>query len=139
MESPLTEPDAPEPEDDDEDADVEEDYHAPKPKPKAKQATDKPPPRKRGPQAAKRPKTAKATTGAASKPKKATGARRGRKPAAGVTFDAEQVAKDTKISNDNSLFSAYVLRVVMTRFIYASYRRDNEPIGRVAVDRGGLP
>ncbi|KAJ3533797.1 hypothetical protein NM688_g7233 [Phlebia brevispora] len=102
--SSLSELDASEPEE--RDADVEEDYTAPKRKHKTKQAVDKPPPKKRGPPAAKRPKTNKPGPAASSKTKKSTGAKRGRKPATGAAFDAEQVAKDTKILNDNVLFNA---------------------------------
>ena len=98
---------------DDADADGEGDYTAPKSsQPKKKRAAkepapppaaEKPPPKKRG-----RP----AGTGKPRAPKVAAiptikARRRPRKGAA--EFDAEQVAKETKIANDNPLFSKRVL------------------------------
>lgn len=102
--SPLSEVEA---SDAEENADVEEDYTTPKRKPKMKQSSDKPPPKKRGrPPAVKKAKTTKTTTASSSKPRKPPTGKRGRKPANGANFDADQVAKDTKIANDNTLFSA---------------------------------
>lgn len=59
----------------------------------------------KGPPTVKRSRTAKA----AAAPKiPGTGARRGRKPkATGDAFDADKVAKEAKINNDNVLFSTY--------------------------------
>jgi hypothetical protein len=96
--------------DSEEDADIDEeaDYAAPKPsqprkKPAEKAATpaaaEKPPPKKRGrPPGPGKPRAPRA---AAIPQVKAR--RRPRKGAA--EFDAEQVAKETKINNDNPLFS----------------------------------
>ncbi|THH30478.1 hypothetical protein EUX98_g3693 [Antrodiella citrinella] len=103
-----------EPEDEEEsgheDADNEEDFAGPKPKPVTKRkakALAKP----KGPPAAKKPRTTKASAKVklppAPKAKRGTGKTRGKKTAVdGVTFDAEQVAKDTKIAGDNALFNA---------------------------------
>lgn len=91
------------------DNDDDEVYRAPKPKPKTTmptrkgkgKATTKP----RGPPPAKKPRTAKTAT---QKVSKAT-VRRSKKPKGGEdAFDAAQVAKETKISNDNPLFSMYL-------------------------------
>jgi len=109
--------DASDADDADNDDDEDEGYHAPKGKatpstggstrkgkakasPKAKPAAAT---------AAKKPRTEKAIA-TAPKPPKGT-SRRGRKPkdvtADGVMYDAEQVARDTKVAGDNPLFSTF--------------------------------
>ncbi|KAI0074611.1 hypothetical protein K474DRAFT_1765478 [Panus rudis PR-1116 ss-1] len=107
-------------EDDDsspEDADAEgegEEFVASKAKPKTQRKGKASAKDSTGPPPAKKVRVAKTT-----RPKKTTlpkvpkapGAKRGRKPKAaaatnGVEFNAEQVAKDTKISSDNALFNA---------------------------------
>lgn len=100
--------DPPDPED--EDADGEEDYVAPKSSQPKKKAADKvpagaaadakPAPKKRGrPPGTGKPRAPKTIAGAAGKP------RRGRPRKGAAEFDAEQVAKETNITNDNPLFS----------------------------------
>jgi len=101
---------------DNDDDDEDEGYHAPKGKatPSAGGSTRKgkakasPKVKPAAATAAKKPRTEKATA-AAPKPPKGT-ARRGRKhkdmTADGVVYDAEQVARDTKVAGDNPLFSA---------------------------------
>ena len=94
-------------EDNEEDADGEAAYTAPKASQPKKKVVDKPaaasgekpPPKKRGrPPGTGKPRPPKATALAPLKLRQ-----RPRKRAAG--FDAEQVAKETKINNDNTLFS----------------------------------
>ena len=78
-----------------------DDYRAPKLKAAPRRAKSKATAKTKGPPPAKKPRVAKAT---GSKPKTAT--RRGRKPKEGENaYDAAQVAKDTKITADNPLFS----------------------------------
>ena len=103
-------PDAEPPESEDEEADGEEDYTVPKStQPKKKQGekdADTPPVAKpaikrgRGrPPGTGKPRAPKAVVGTGAKP------RRGRPRKGAGDFDAEQVARDTKIINDNPLFS----------------------------------
>lgn len=89
-------------EDDVDDADdEEEDYRAPKPKTISK-SPSKPASKPKGPRPSKKPRVTKAQV---QKPTKTT-MKRGRKPKEGDdAYDAEQVAKDTKIAADNPLFS----------------------------------
>lgn len=91
--------------DDDERSEEEgEEYRAPKVK-KTSASPDKVKTKPKGAPAPKRPRTAKGPT--VPKPV-GTGARRGRKPkATGDAFDADKVAKEAKINNDNALFSMY--------------------------------
>ena len=87
--------------DDEDDADQdEEEYKSPKAKPTAgRKGKGKSSPKKKAGPPAKKPRAEKATT-----LKLAT--RKGRKLKEGQdTYDPEQVAKDTKISADNPLFS----------------------------------
>ncbi len=100
---------------DEDEAEVEEgDYHAPKPPGKS--------PTKRKTKAAAAPKKPRAPKGTGNKritvkpagpPKhRKTGARKGKQLAAGEgEFDAEKVARDSKIAGDNALFSKTVPRV----------------------------
>jgi cohesin complex subunit SA-1/2 len=91
----------------DEEADVEDEegeegYESAKPKPVRKPKAKAPPKDKPAP-APKKPREPKTTTRKAGK----IPARRGRKVKDGEdTYDAEQVARDTKIAADNPLFSA---------------------------------
>ncbi|KAH8097102.1 hypothetical protein BXZ70DRAFT_1009416 [Cristinia sonorae] len=113
-----SEPLQPEPEESEseqEEDDHEEEFAAPKQKAAAKRrgkATAKPGPKPKGPPAAKKPRTTKASEKVKLPPvpkaKRAPGKPRGKKAAVGEVeeFDAEQVAKDTKISGDNALFNA---------------------------------
>ncbi|KAG5641552.1 hypothetical protein DXG03_004787 [Asterophora parasitica] len=105
--------DAPDPDDDEgrleddaDDADgEEEEFRAPKPKKQAKKSQARPPatPKVKGPPPAKKPRVTKAAAGKVAK----TTTRRGRKPKEGEdAHDAAQVAKDTKIADDNPLFNA---------------------------------
>lgn len=99
----MSEPEAADAADDD--ADIEEDYSAPKFKLKAKPQEksalpDNITPKRRGRPPGKKTKVNKTVPATVAKPRKAR-ARKG-----GANFDAEQVAKDTKITNDNPLFSA---------------------------------
>ncbi|KAI0089427.1 hypothetical protein BDY19DRAFT_1070111 [Irpex rosettiformis] len=104
--SELTESDNPDANNDD--ADVEEDYSAPKSKPKlkAKGSLPKPAPapgaqpKRRGRPPGKKPRMTITKVPGPPKLRK----QRARKGGAG--FDAEQVAKETKITNDNPLFNA---------------------------------
>lgn len=92
-------------EDDEHEEEEGEEYHAPKAK-KTSASPDKAKSKAKakGPSTVKRPRTAKA---AAAPKVPGTGARRGRKPkVAGDVFDADKVAKEAKINNDNVLFSA---------------------------------
>ncbi len=107
---PLSEDSDHAPADDEGDAE-EGDFHAPKPpgksgtkrKPKAPTAPKKP----RAPKGTA-PKRAAAKPAGPPKPKK-TAARKGKQPAgAEGEFDAEKVAKDSKIAADNALFSAWL-------------------------------
>ena len=85
-----------------------QDYHAPKPKTAPRKGKSKMSAKTKGPPPAKKPRVAKAT---GSKPPKTT-ARRSRKPKEGDdTYDAVQVAKDTKIAADNPLFSTFLKRL----------------------------
>ncbi|KAI0342546.1 hypothetical protein BDW22DRAFT_1357931 [Trametopsis cervina] len=99
--SDIDSPDA-----DDEEGGAEEDFSAPKAKAKGKPSQAKAassanvPPKRRGRPPGKKPRTAPFITNTATKPRK-TRARRG-----GKTFDAAQVAQETKITNDNPLFNA---------------------------------
>ena len=89
---------------DESDADQDEEYQSPKAKATTagRKGKVKSPPKKKAGPAAKKPRTEKA---AMSKILKAS-TRKGRKPKEGEdTYDPEQVAKDTKISADNPLFS----------------------------------
>ncbi|KAI0703063.1 hypothetical protein BC835DRAFT_1319789 [Cytidiella melzeri] len=100
--SELSDVDTPEARDDDED--VGQDYSAPKAKPKVKTSQ-----RKSSPAANEPPKRRGRPPGKKLRITKVPGAPRTRKPRArkgGVAFDAEQVAKETKITNDNPLFNA---------------------------------
>ena len=100
-----------------EDGDDEgEEEEAPKQKPKTKGKRKTSDSISKGPPVPKKPRTVKATVvkkiSTIPKPKKTPGAPRGRKKAAGANgaeFNAEQVAKDAKISSDNALFSEYTL------------------------------
>ncbi|KAH9947828.1 hypothetical protein B0H21DRAFT_821509 [Amylocystis lapponica] len=103
------------------DEEPEEDYEAATPKPKAapkpKRKPKGPPPTKKprtakAPAAPKKPTTkssvSKANVPKAPRPRKVA-TRRGKQPAADAgEFDAEKVAKDTKISGDNALFNAII-------------------------------
>lgn len=81
-----------------------EEYPAPKAK-KTSASPDKAKGKAKATSTVKRPRTAKA---AATPKAPVTGARRGRKPkVAGDAFDADKVAKEAKINNDNVLFSAH--------------------------------
>ena len=103
--SELTESDASDANPDE--ADVEEDYSVPKPKPKAKPKLSQPKPaaatdgqpKRKGRPPGKKPRMTITKIPGPPKPRK----QRARKGGAG--FDAEQVAKETKITNDNPLFS----------------------------------
>ncbi|KZT65182.1 hypothetical protein DAEQUDRAFT_716862 [Daedalea quercina L-15889] len=101
-------------------AEMGDEFDAPKAKPKATAKTKRkarepkdpnatPVAKKpRVPKKAAAPKTAKSTVPRPPKPLK-TGARRGRRPATDATeFDAEQVAKETKISADIAMFNAII-------------------------------
>lgn len=136
--------DAEPPEPEDEDADGEEDYTAPRlsqlkkkqvetnaaitpaTKPAAKRGRGRPP----GPG---KPRAPKATTIAGAKPRKA----RARKGAG--EFDAEQVARDTKIANDNPLFSEYCLLFSQLRSNLNCLRCCHESFCRTPVHGGRLP
>lgn len=65
----------------------------------------KPPARRGRPPGTGKPRAPKATTSAAAKPRK------GRQRKGAAEFDADQVAKETKIPNDNALFSEYSERI----------------------------
>ena len=96
---------------------MEDEFDAPKLKAKTPSKTKRKPKEQKEVttnSAPKKPRTAKKTT--APRPAKSTlpkppkpakaGGRRGRRPAAdSAEFDAEQVAKETKISGDNAIFS----------------------------------
>ena len=98
--------------DEDEEADVEEDYTAPKSSQPKKRPTEKAPaaaagdakaaPKKRGrPPGTGKPRAPKTISAVVGK------ARRGRPRKGAAEFDAEQVAKETNITNDNPLFSEW--------------------------------
>lgn len=91
------------------DADEEGDgYEAPKSKSTAaaRKTKSKGSPKSKGAPAARKPRTEKTTVTKVPKPT----ARKGRRVKEGEdNYDAEQVAKDTKISADNPLFSEYKL------------------------------
>ena len=98
-------------------ADDEEEFSGPKPKANAKRkgkAPAKTSTKVKGPPPPKKPRTtkqsAKVKLPPAPKAKRGSGKGKGKKGAVngvdGAGFDAEQVAKDTKISSDNALFSA---------------------------------
>ncbi|KZT04963.1 uncharacterized protein LAESUDRAFT_702953 [Laetiporus sulphureus 93-53] len=92
-------------------ADVEEDFRAPKAKGPAKgKAKTNGPPAARKPRAKKAATTKSTTKSTVSKSKKLTArtTTRRRRPNGvdAADFDAEQVARDTKISGDNPLFNA---------------------------------
>lgn len=100
-----------------EDADDEEDFAAPKPtasKKRKGKAAAKPAAKPKGPPPAKKPRTTKTSTKVKlppppttkKGPAKGKGKRKVVNGANAVAFDAEQVAKDTKIAGDNALFSA---------------------------------
>lgn len=104
-----TENDAPDPSDADDaeqrdveqegDADEEHDEHK---TPRGRKANAKSSPKSKSTPVAKKPRGEKSKL-----PKPAT--RRGRQPKEGESvYDAQQVAKDTKISADNPLFSGYL-------------------------------
>ena len=81
------------------------DYHTPKPKTAPRKQKSKISAKAKGPPPPKKPRVAKST---GSKPAKTT-VRKGRKPKEGDdTYDAAQVAKDTKIAADNPLFSTFL-------------------------------
>ena len=95
----------------DDEADVQEDYSGPKPKPKAKPQEKGPvaenaAPKRRGRPPGKKARVAKPAVPGAPKQRKA----RARK--AGADFDAEQLTKETKINNDNPLFSAFFRNIL---------------------------
>ncbi|KAG6811622.1 hypothetical protein H0H92_006586 [Tricholoma furcatifolium] len=95
-----------EPQDDEADADEEEeDYRAPKPKTPAKKAQNKTStPKAKGAPPQKKPRLLKTTV---EKTAKSAPTKKGRKPKEGDdAYDAAQVAKDTKIADDNPLFNA---------------------------------
>lgn len=91
--------------DDEADADQdEEEYRSPKGKATTtgRRGKGKSSPKKKAGPPAKKPRTERATIPKTSK----LSTRKGRKPKEGEdSYDAEQVAKDTKISADNPLFS----------------------------------
>ncbi|TFK31727.1 hypothetical protein BDQ12DRAFT_93119 [Crucibulum laeve] len=98
-------PDAQNNEENDGDEEEEEDYHATKPKPTGvmRKGKAKASPKSKGPSPAKKPRTVKPPAPKTVK----TATRRGRKPKeGGDAYDADQVAKDTKIAADNPLFNA---------------------------------
>lgn len=100
------------PESNHDDPEVEEDFRAPKVKPKVPAKGKR---KAKGPPPAKKARTTKVPT--APKPAAKNVASKPRKPAArkakqvavdASEFDAEKVAKDTKIAGDNPLFSMSV-------------------------------
>lgn len=121
------EPDDAQHEDDGDEAD-EEDFHGPKPKRQAKSAAT---PKVKGTPPAKKVRVAKAT---GPKTTKAI-AKRGRKPKIGEdAYDAAQVAKDTKITADNPLFSAVAEFAIHIIANFLAYRCCYESICRATVN-----
>ncbi|KAF7439987.1 hypothetical protein PC9H_000324 [Pleurotus ostreatus] len=84
--------------------DDEDDEPGPKSKRKPRRSKTKSPVKPKGPPPAKKPRAAKQPAPKSDKP----ATRRGRKPKNATTgaFNAAEVAKDTKISDDNPLFNA---------------------------------
>jgi hypothetical protein len=138
-------PDASEPADaqpplegDGEDADEEEEeYHGPKLKATsaARKGKGRASPKRKGPPPAKKIKITKVPG-----PKPAKPTRKSRKHKDGDdSFDAAQVAKDTKMTADNPLFSAICLFCVILCISELVYSRHcHESICGVAVNGGGL-
>lgn len=92
-----------------EEGDDEDDEPDPKSKRKPRRSKTKSPVKPKGPPPAKKPRAAKQSAPKSDKPV----TRRGRKSknATAGAFNAAEVAKDTKISDDNPLFSASSIRV----------------------------
>ena len=117
----------------------EEEYQSPKSKATTagRKPKPKPLPKKKTGQPSKKPRTEKAAA-ATSKILKAS-TRKGRKLKEGEdTYDPEQVAKDTKISADNPLFSelkTFELDCFFSSLIYTHFRCYYEPCCSSTVQR----